>query len=142
MLVRLAACLERGSIDSCSSEPKFRFSSETYLHQGTRCDTRAEAAQFEASVPVVPFQVAESVISTCKRGPDGDSFLVQIFSDDELWRPTDRRSDAAVRKGRRVLDCDASRLRLHVALLGWPCTNPPTISTRRRSELCPCDDAT
>src|SRR5436853_7491698 len=84
MLVRLAAALSAVLLTSCSSGTEVSISSETYLHRG---DTLKYAGagcvhlKLPASGGAVPGRRIGDF--NMQEGADGDSFLVQVFSDGE-----------------------------------------------------------
>src|SRR5260370_41563284 len=100
MLVRLTAILGVILSASCSSGTEVSIASETYLHVADRLKYTGGGCmhlKLPASGGATPGRRIGDF--NMQEGPDGDSFLVQVFSDDELLS-TRRYDEAMLRPGR------------------------------------------
>ncbi len=127
MLVRLTAILSVILSASCSSGTEVSISSETYLHLADRLKYAGGGCmhlKLPASGGATPGRRIGDF--NMQEGPDGDSFLVQVFSDDELLAT--RRYDEAILRSGRI---DEFSITTHLGSVytlrywGGPCTNPP-----------------
>jgi hypothetical protein len=127
MIVRFAVGLCASLLISCSSSVDVSIASETYLHQGDTLKyagggcTHVKLPSSGGAAPgrrIGDFNMQE--------GPDGDGFLVQVFSDAELL--TARRYDEAMLRSGSI---DEFSVTTHLGSVytlrywGGACTTPP-----------------
>jgi len=127
MFGRLAVGLSAGLLISCSSGVEVSIASETYLHQGNTLKYAGGGCmhmKLPGSAGAAPARRLGDF--NMQEGPDGDSFLVQVFSDDELLAA--RRYDEAMLRSGSI---DEFSVTTHLGSVytlrywGGPCTTPP-----------------
>ena len=114
-------------LSACSSGTDISISSETYLHQGDTLRYAGGGCQ-HLKLPAKGGTTPGRRIGdfNMQESPDGDDFLVQVFSDDELL--TSRRYDEAMLRSGKI---DEFSITTHLGSVytlrywGGPCTNPP-----------------
>jgi hypothetical protein len=125
---RLVASLGMALVTyGCSSSTEVSISSENYLHQGETLKYAGGGCQhlkLPSSGGAKPGQHIGDF--NMQEGPDGDTFLVRVFSDDELLA-TRRYDEPMLQSGKVDEFTVTTHLGSTYTLRYWggPCSNPP-----------------